>query len=48
MHQDESFPALTSSLIILKPDIGGLLKAVSTNNSSIIEDALARYPDLPI
>lgn len=50
MHQDESFPG--SDIIFNNTETNETLevslKAVSANNSSIIEDALARYPDLPI
>ena len=50
MHEDESFPG--SDIIFMNSETNETLevslKAVSANNSFIIEDALAKYPDLPI
>lgn len=50
MHDDESFPG--SDIIFSNAETGEQvevsLKAVSAENSHIIEEALARYPELPI
>ena len=50
LHQDESFPG--SDIIFhnfeTNEQLEVSLKAVSSDSSYIIEDALARYPDLPI
>ena len=50
MHEDESFPG--SDIIFMNSETNETLevslKAVSADNSFIIEDALAKYPDLPI
>ena len=50
MHEDESFPG--SDIIFINSETNETLevslKAVSADNSFIIEDALAKYPDLPI
>ena len=50
MHQDESFPGsdITFHNFETNEQLEVSLKAVSADNSFIIEDALARYPDLPI
>ena len=50
MHKDESFPG--SDIIFYNSETNETLeislKAVSADNSFIIEDALVKYPDLPI
>jgi len=50
MHTDESFPG--SDIVFTNEEtsqqIEVSLKAVSQNNTEIIESALAKYPDLPI
>ena len=50
MHEDESFPG--SDIIFYNSETNETLevslKAVSADNSFIIEDALVKYPDLPI
>ena len=50
MHEDESFPG--SDIILMNSETNEILevslKAVSADNSFIIEDALAKNPDLPI
>ena len=50
MHEDESFPG--SDIIFNNSETNETLevslKAISTDNSFIIENALAKYPDLPI
>jgi len=50
MHEDESYPG--SDIIFTNNDINETvevsLKAVSAENTSIIEYALKKYPDLPI
>jgi hypothetical protein len=50
MHEDESFPG--SDIIFFNSESNETLevslKAVSADNSFIIEDALIKYPDLPI
>lgn len=50
MHEDESFPG--SDIIFYNSETNEKLevslKAVSADNSFIIEDALIKYPDLPI
>lgn len=50
MHEDESFPG--SDIVFLNSETNETLevslKAVSADNKSIIEDSLAKYPDLPI
>ena len=50
MHEDESFPG--SDIIFYNSETNEKLevslKAVSADNSFIIEDALVKYPDLPI
>ena len=50
MHEDESFPG--SDIVFYNPNNGDhlevSLKAVSEDNTYIIEDALAKYPNLPI
>jgi hypothetical protein len=50
MHTDESFPG--SDIILINEEtnqqIEISLKAVSQDNSEIIERELAKYPDLPI
>lgn len=50
MHEDESFPG--SDIIFYNSDTNETLevslKAISADNSFIIENALAKYPDLPI
>ena len=50
MHEDESFPG--SDIIFYNSDTNETLevslKAISVDNSFIIENALAKYPDLPI
>ena len=50
MHSDETFPG--SDIIFTDVETGESievsLKAVATDNSSIIEHALSRYPDVPI
>lgn len=50
MHTDESFPG--SDIVFDNPETGERievsLKAVSEDNTQIIEHALARYPDTPI
>lgn len=50
MHEDESFPG--SDIIFYNSETNETLevslKAISAENSFIIEDALAKYPDLPI
>lgn len=50
MHTDESFPG--SDIIFFNTDTGETLevslKAVTANNQQIIEQALVKYPDLPI
>ena len=50
MHEDESFPG--SDIIFMNSETNETLeislKAVSADNSFIIEDALTKYPDTPI
>ena len=50
MHEDESFPG--SDIIFYNSETNETLevslKAISEDNSYIIENALAKYPDLPI
>ena len=50
MHDDESFPG--SDIVFFNTETNEQLeislKAISQDNTSIIESALARYPDLPI
>ena len=50
MHDDESFPG--SDIILFNQDTNETmevsLKAVSADNTHIIESALARYPNTPI
>ena len=50
MHEDESFPG--SDIIFYNSETNETLevslKAISADNSFIIEDALAKHPDLPI
>ncbi len=50
MHKDESFPGsdITFHNFENNEQLEVSLKAISTDNSYIIEDALAKYPDLPI
>ena len=50
MHSDETYPG--SDIVFTNPETGQQLdvslKAVSVQNRDIIEDALLKYPDIPI